>query len=235
VKANVRNLPIKGLICLALGLITLALYLPSLSHDFLAYDDQEYVTENPHVQAGLTGHSLVWAFGFHAGNWHPLTWLSHMLDCQLYSLKPAGHHLTNVLLHVASILLLFLVLNRMTGAVWRSAFVAALFAWHPLHVESVAWVAERKDLLCAFFWMLTLSSYARYAARPGAGRYFPALGLFALGLMSKPMMVTLPFVLLLLDYWPLQRLQLKTQNSKPCPALCGKKSRSLLWPPSPVL
>jgi len=218
VKAHFRNLRAEGLICLALGLITLALYLPALRHDFLAYDDQEYVTENPQVPAGLTGHNLIWAFGFHAGNWHPLAWLSHMLDCQVYGLQPAGHHLTNVLLHVASVLLLFLVLNRMTGAVWRSAVVAALFAWHPLHVESVAWVAERKDLLCAFFWMLTLWSYAQYAARPGAGRYWLTLGWFALGLMSKPMMVTLPFVLLLLDYWPLQRLQLKT-----LPALVREK------------
>ena len=153
----------KWLICLALGLITLALYLPALSHDFLGYDDQQYVTENTQVQAGLTGHGVVWAFGRHAGNWHPLAWLSHMLDCQLYGLKPAGHHLTNVLLHFANTLLLFLLLNRMTGALWRSALVAALFAWHPLHVESVAWVAERKDVLSAFFWMLTLWAYARYA------------------------------------------------------------------------
>ncbi len=188
-----------------LALVTLAMYLPVLYHGFVQYDDQQYVTDNPRVQAGLTWHGLVWAFGFHAGNWHPLTWLSHMLDCQLYGAWAGGHHLTNVLLHVASTLLLFSVLNRMTNAVWRSAAVAALFAWHPLHVESVAWVAERKDVLCAFFWMLTLWLYARYAAKPSIARYLFALGSFALCLMSKPMGVTLPFVLMLLDYWPLKR------------------------------
>jgi protein O-mannosyl-transferase len=193
------------LIYAGLALVTLVVYLPALHHSFVEYDDQQYVTENPRVQAGLSWRGLVWAFGFHAGNWHPLAWLSHMLDCQLYGAWAGGHHLTNVLLHVASTLLLFSVLNRMTNAVWRSAAVAALFAWHPLHVESVAWVAERKDVLCAFFWMLTLWFYVRYAARPSIARYLFALGSFALCLMSKPMGVTLPFVLLLLDYWPLNR------------------------------
>jgi hypothetical protein len=164
VTTRTSNLAGLGWICLALGLITLAVFWPSLAHDFLSYDDQAYVTENPHVRAGLTWPGVVWAFeSFSVTNWHPLTWLSHMLDCQLYGLKPAGHHLTNLLLHTASTLLLFLVLNRMTGALWRSACVAALFAWHPLHVESVAWVAERKDVLSAFFFMLTLWAYARYA------------------------------------------------------------------------
>ena len=188
-----------------LALVTLAVYLPALHHGFLEYDDQQYVTDNPRVQAGLTWTGLVWAFGFHAGNWHPLAWLSHMADCQLYGARAGGHHLTNVLLHVASTLLLFAVLNRMTDALWRSAAVAALFAWHPLHVESVAWVAERKDVLCAFFWMLTLWLYVRHAARPSIARYLFALGAFVLCLMAKPMGVTLPFVLLLLDYWPLKR------------------------------
>src|SRR5208283_586518 len=190
-----------------LALVTLIVYLPVLHHGFVEYDDQQYVTDNPRVQAGLTWTGLAWAFGFHAGNWHPLAWLSHMLDCQLYGAWAGGHHLTSLLLHVASTLLLFYVLNRMTGAVWRSAAVAALFAWHPLHVESVAWVAERKDVLCAFFWMLTLCLYVRYAARPSAGRYLPALGSFLLCLMSKPMGVTLPVVLLMLDYWPLNRMR----------------------------
>jgi protein O-mannosyl-transferase len=189
-----------------LMLVTLALYLPALWHGFVEYDDQQYVTDNPHVQAGLTWKGLVWAFGFYAGNWHPLAWLSHMLDCQLYGANAGGHHLTSVLLHTASTLLLFSVLNRMTNALGRSAAVAALFAWHPLHVESVAWVAERKDVLCAFFWMLTLWFYVRYAGRPSRGRYLCALGSFVLCLMSKPMGVTLPFVLLLLDYWPLKRM-----------------------------
>ena len=189
-----------------LALVTLALYLPALHHGFVEYDDQQYVTDNPRVQSGLTWAGFVWAFGFHAGNWHPLAWLSHMLDCQLYGASASGHHLTNILLHVASTLLLFSVLNRMTGTLWRSAAVAALFAWHPLHVESVAWVAERKDVLCAFFWMLTLWFYVRYASQPSIPRYLFTLGSFVLCLMAKPMGVTLPFVLLLLDYWPLQRM-----------------------------
>ena len=226
------NLASRWWICLALGLITLGVFWPSLTYDFLSYDDQAYVTENPHVRAGLTWPGVVWAFkSFSVTNWHPLTWLSHMLDCQLYGLKPAGHHLTNLLLHTASTLLLFLVLNRMTGALWRSAGVAALFAWHPLHVESVAWIAERKDVLSTFFFMLTLLAYERYAERsitPHASRithhvslfYLLTLLFFALGLMSKPMLVTLPFVLLLLDYWPLRRVQLSTLNSQP----------STLWP-----
>jgi len=205
-------------ICLALGLATLALYLPSVGHEFIDYDDQQYVTDNLRVRAGLGWESVGWAFGYHAGNWHPLTWLSHMLDCQLYGLKAGGHHLTNLLLHAVNAMLLFLGLSRMTKILWRSAAVAALFAWHPLHVESVAWVAERKDLLCACFWLLTMGAYARYAEATellpaGSGSRAPvrqwyalALGAFALALMSKPMAVTLPFVLLLLDYWPLHRL-----------------------------
>jgi tetratricopeptide (TPR) repeat protein len=199
-----------------LALVTLVVYLPTLYHGFVEYDDQQYVTDNPRVQAGLTWTGLIWAFGFHAGNWHPLTWLSHMMDCQVFGAWAGGHHLTNVLLHVASTLLLFSVLNRMTSlradasarqadTMWRSAAVAALFAWHPLHVESVAWVAERKDVLCGFFWMLTLWLYVRYAAKPSIARYLCALGSFVLCLMAKPMGVTLPFVLLLLDYWPLKR------------------------------
>jgi tetratricopeptide (TPR) repeat protein len=212
-----QDFRLKAAVCLILGLMTTALYLPSLNHHFLDYDDQQYVTENPHVTGGLTLKGLAWAFGFHAANWHPLTWLSHMLDCQIYGLNPAGHHLSNLILHAIATVLLFLVWNRMTGALWRSAAVAALFGWHPLHVESVAWVAERKDVLSGLFWMLTLWAYARYAAsvrrRVSSEResrtwawYLLALGLYALGLMSKPMVVTLPFVLLLLDYWPLGRL-----------------------------
>ena len=193
-------------IALILALVTLAIYLPAVRHEFLTYDDQQYVTENPHVLGGLAWANVQWAFqAGYASNWHPLTWLSHMLDCQIFGARPAGHHLTNVLLHMANVVLLFLVLLRLTGATGRSAVVAALFAWHPLHVESVAWVAERKDLLCAFFWMLTMLAHARYAAKPGGGRYLVTLGCFSLGLLSKPMIVTLPLVLLLLDYWPLRR------------------------------
>ena len=212
---KVRNhqVSVPSLIYAGLALVTLGLYLPLWHHGFVDYDDQQYVTDNPRVQAGLTWKGLVWAFGFHAGNWHPLAWLSHMADCQLYGAQAGGHHLTSVLLHVASTLLLFSVLDRMTGARWQSAAVAALFAWHPLHVESVAWVAERKDVLCAFFWMLTLCSYVRYAEqsqvqRPRTNVYYGlSLLAFACCLMSKPRGVTLPLVLLLLDYWPLNRMR----------------------------
>jgi tetratricopeptide (TPR) repeat protein len=195
-----------GLIYLALALITLGIYAPALQSEFIGVDDPLYVTDNQHVQAGLTEQSIEWAFttGW-ATNWHPLTWLSHMLDVQLFGMKPAGHHLTNVLLHTANALLLFAVLLRFTKKRWPSAVVAALFAWHPLHVESVAWVAERKDVLSCLFWLLTMLAYLRYVEKPGTGRYLLTLLLFAVGLMAKPMLVTLPFVLLLLDYWPLGR------------------------------
>jgi tetratricopeptide (TPR) repeat protein len=209
---------------LALAFATLALYLPTLRDDFLVYDDQQYVTENSAVRSGINAHTTAWAFGRHASNWHPLTWLSHALDCQLYGVHPRGHHLTNILLHTANAVLLLLLLNGMTRSLWRSALVAGLFAWHPLHVESVAWVAERKDVLSAFFFLLTLLSYewyvrARYEVIRNQGSVFSkskrkalvcyglALVLFALALMSKPMVVTLPFVLLLLDVWPLARFK----------------------------
>src|SRR6266508_1994538 len=202
------------LACLVLSCLTLATFWPVTRHDFIIYDDPDYVSENPHVQGGLNWKSVAWAFGTsHTGNWHPLTWLSHMLDCQVFWLKPGYPHLTNVLFHAANTLLLFLVLNRMTAALWRSASVATLFALHPLHVESVAWVAERKDLLSTFFGMLTLWAYARYCEElkvqgtKAKVFYAFALLLFALGLMSKPMLVTWPFVLLLLDFWPLERLR----------------------------
>lgn len=178
-------------------------------HDFVNYDDNLYVTQNRHVQAGLTGEGVIWAFtSMHASNWHPLTWLSHMLDCEIYGLDPKGHHVTNLLLHAANTALLFLVLRWMTGALWRPACVAALFALHPLHVESVAWVAERKDVLSTFFWILTMFAYTWYVKGSSHGRYLLVLLAFALGLMAKSMLVTLPFVLLLLDYWPLRRLSM---------------------------
>jgi protein O-mannosyl-transferase len=242
------------LICVLLGAVTLLTFWSQTGHDFITYDDSLYLTENPHVQQGLTWEGVGWAFRTGAtGNWHPLTWLSHMLDVQLFGLNPGWHHLTSLLLHAVNAVLLFLALRRMTGAVWRSAFVAALFAVHPLHVQSVAWAAERKDALSAFFFMLTLLAYARYARvlslesrvlspepRPGSavcepqttdhaprtrqhvsrstfhGAVFYLLSLFcfALGLMSKPMLVTVPFVLLLLDYWPMHRLRLRTQDSR---------------------
>ncbi len=197
-------------ICLVLAVVSLAVFWQVTQHEFIDYDDPSYVTENSHVQAGLTVEGLKWAFTTsHVGNWHPLTWLSHMLDCQLFGLKPGWHHGMNLLFHIANTLLLFLVLRRMTKKLWPSAFVAALFALHPLHVESVAWVAERKDVLSTFFWMLTMGAYVYYVERPGYQRYLTVLVFFILGLMAKPMLVTLPFVLLLLDYWPLGRLQPK--------------------------
>jgi len=195
-------------ICLGLAAMTFAVFGQTLTHEFIDYDDNAYVYDNPVVSQGLTLKGILWAFSFHADNWHPLTWLSHILDCQWYGLHPGGHHLTNVLLHAATVIVLFLILRRMTGALWRSAFVAAVFAIHPLRVESVAWVAERKDVLSGLFFMLTLGAYVRYASRPwSAARYGLVALLFALGLMCKPMLVTLPLVLLLLDYWPLQRAE----------------------------
>ena len=233
-------------ICLFLAVSTLVVYWPITRHEFVNYDDTDYVTANPLVQAGFTAKGLVWAWQSEVARiWHPLTMLSHMLDCQLYGLKPGWHHLTSLLFHIANTVLLFLLLWKMTGAVWRSGFVAALFALHPLHVESVAWVAERKDVLSTFWFLLTLWAYSRYAEGqerkpegrspkaegrlksegrdPGRrspsrchrfGYYWLALGLFALGLMSKPMLVTLPFVLLLLDYWPLRRFEVQGPKSK---------------------
>ena len=189
--------------------MTFAVFGQTLRHKFVDFDDNVYVYDNPEVAGGLTLKGFVWAFTqVHSENWHPLTWLSHMLDCQLYGLNPGGHHFTNVLLHTANVMALFLVLRRMTGAVWRSAFVAAVFAIHPLRVESVAWVAERKDVLSGLFFLLTMGAYVHYARRPGSAfRYGLVMFLFAMGLMCKPMLVTLPLVLLLLDYWPLQRMR----------------------------
>ena len=187
----------------------LLIYLPVLDYPFIKYDEEQYVTKNPHVLPGISAEGMLWAFRtVDAGFWQPLTWLSHMLDCQIYGLVAGGHHLTNLLLHIANTLLLFLLFKRMTDAFWKSAFVASLFALHPLHVESVVWVADRKDLLSTFFWLLTMGAYLRYVQRPGLSKYLMVLLSFALGLLSKPMLVTLPFVLLLLDYWPLGRLRL---------------------------
>ncbi len=198
----------KLLISLFLVMATVLVFWPVRKHEFLNYDDNEYVTENPQVKGGLTLKGFIWAFATtHAANWHPLTWLSHMLDTELYGLAPGGHHWTSVLFHVANALLLFSILHRITNALWVSGFVAALFALHPLHVESVAWVAERKDVLSTFFWMLTLWAYVYYAEGPGVGRYTLVASFFVLGLLAKPMVGTLPFVLLLIDYWPLRRFR----------------------------
>ena len=226
------------LICLALCISIFAVYWQVWDHSFVNYDDTLYVTKNPHVQDGLTFKDITWSLtATHAGNWHPLTWLSHMLDCQLYGMNPGWHHFSSLLFHTANALLLFLALNRMTGRLWRSAFVAGLFALHPLHVESVAWVAERKDVLSTFFLFLTLLSYIWYVERPGFYRYLLVILCFVLGLMAKPMVVTLPFVLLLLDYWPLGRLPVGRLQGASLPATdplvpsrnVVSHARSLLW------
>ena len=223
------------LIAVLLVLVTIALYWPATGHDFVNYDDKAYVLDNPHVISGLTLGNARWALGSgYAGNWHPVTWLSHMLDCQMFGLNAWGHHLTSVVLHALNVVLVFALLHQMTGAVWRCLFVAALFAVHPLRVESVAWVAERKDVLSGCFGLLALIFYARWAGRSVISNQWPvtsgqasgpnttnkatrhtphatvsyllSLGCFALGLMSKPMLVTWPCVMLLLDYWPLRRM-----------------------------
>jgi tetratricopeptide (TPR) repeat protein len=200
-------------ICVALVLTTIIAYEPVRHNGFISFDDNAYIVENSYVKSGFTLRNLVWAFTkTHAYNWHPLTWVSHMLDCQLYGLNPVGHHSTSLFFHVMNTLLLFLVFNRITGSVWPSAFVAALFALHPLHVESVAWASERKDVLAGFFWLVVMWSYARYVEGPTVKRYLVVLIVFAFGLMAKQMLVTLPFVLLLLDYWPLGRLRIKRRS-----------------------
>src|SRR5229473_5530400 len=195
-------------LCLLLGCLTWLVFAQTLTHQFINFDDGTYTYRNSAVIRGITVSGITWAFTHVvAANWHPLTMLSHMLDCSFYGVAPGGHHLTNVLLHTAATVLLFLVFWSMTAALWRSALVAAVFAIHPLHVESVAWIAERKDVLSAVFFVLTIGAYAHYVRRRTVLRYVGVLACFALGLMAKPMLVTLPFVLLLLDYWPLNRGQ----------------------------
>jgi hypothetical protein len=256
IKANERSKP--WLAGLVLIIATFAIYWPVRHHDFVLYDDPEYVSENATVQAGITTYGLMWTFvDAHVANWHPITWISHMIDCQLFGMNPGAHHLVNVAFHCANTALLFVLLRTTTGALWRSAFVAAVFAWHPLRVESVAWISERKDVLSGFFFMLTLLAYARYAKTralysnipspsqvpgpswrfsifnsqfsifscgksafcfPFSGRqfYFLSLVFFTLGLLSKAMLVTMPFILLLLDLWPLNRIDHETTASRVC-------------------
>jgi protein O-mannosyl-transferase len=195
-------------ICLSLVVLVWLVFGQTLWHDFINYDDPRYVYENTTITSGLSISGIAWAFThIHSMNWHPLTTISHMLDCQLYGLKAGWHHFTNVFLHTIAVILLFIALQQMTGAFWRSGFVAALFAIHPLRVESVAWIAERKDVLSGFFFMLTLLAYVYYVRLPQIRRYLIVVFVFACGLMSKPMLVTLPFVLLLLDSWPLERIK----------------------------
>ena len=202
------------IICVFLVLATLTVYGQTRTHDFIGYDDDKYVTQNRFVSQGLSREGVIWAFSStHASNWHPVTWLSHMLDVELFGMNAGAHHLTNLFFHILNSLLLFTVFRKMTARVWQSAIVALLFALHPLHVESVAWVAERKDVLSTFFWLLTIWSYARFARNPVMVRYLAVVGFFAIGLMAKPMVVTLPFVLLLLDYWPLNRFKAGQTNN----------------------
>jgi protein O-mannosyl-transferase len=197
-------------ICALLAAITWVVFAKTRGYPFVTYDDPQYVYENAKVAAGLSPEGIFWGLTHTVGgNWHPLTVISHMLDCQLFGLKPAGHHFTNVFLHTTAVILLFVVLRAMTRTFWQSVFVAALFAIHPLHVESVAWISERKDVLSAVFFMLTLGAYVRYVRKRSLSWYLLALLVFALGLMSKPMLVTVPFLLLLLDYWPLKRFALE--------------------------
>ena len=201
-----RNAPI--LVSVLLVLMTAVVFARVIGFDFTIYDDDVYVTKNPAVQAGLNRLTLEWAFRtMYNANWHPLTWISYLLDSRLFGIDSHAFHAVNLLLHMANVVLLFLLLRRMTSSLWKSALVAALFAVHPLHVESVAWVAERKDVLSTLFWILTMWAYVRYTERPDTVRQVIVLVLFALGLMAKPMLVTLPLILLLMDYWPLQRLK----------------------------
>jgi hypothetical protein len=199
-------------IAFVLTIITAVVYSGVFKNDFINFDDNVYVTSNTHIQQGLSWEGVMWAFTtIYGSNWHPLTWISHMLDIQFFGLNPAGHHLTNLIFHILATLLLFGFLRYATGKVWVSSLVAALFALHPVHVESVAWVAERKDVLSAIFWFLTLWAYVYYTRSPNKRKYALVLILFAFGLLAKPMLVSLPFILLLLDYWPLERMTLNRQ------------------------
>jgi Flp pilus assembly protein TadD len=216
---NRRLLP-----ALLLAALVVLIYAQAGGHDFLVCDDDRYVYDNARVRGGLTADGVAWAFSStETYNWHPLTWISHMADVSLFGLAPGPHHLVNVFLHAANAILLFLLLARLTGASWRSFFAAALFAVHPLHVEPVAWIAERKELLCACFFLLSLLAYERYARHGGTARYLAVVILFVLSLLSKPMSVTLPFVLLLLDHWPLGRLALPETDRLPVRRLLVEK------------
>lgn len=203
----------KYLIIFALIAVTLAVYWRAADCEFVNYDDPGYVTENSHVLTGLSRENVLWAFAAsEMSNWHPITWLSHMLDCQIYGVDPKGHHFTNIFLHITNVVLLFVFLGCFTGSTWRSGFVAALFALHPLHVESVAWISERKDVLSTLFFLLTILAYSSYVKKSGPARYLLCLAAFILGLMTKPMLVTLPILLILIDYWPLKRISFESKK-----------------------
>jgi protein O-mannosyl-transferase len=220
------------LICVVITVLTLAAYGRMIDHGFVSFDDDDYITDNAVVRQGLTLDGLVWAFASpHVHNWHPLTWLSHMADVQLFGLHAGGHHLVGLFLHTVNALILFLILRSMTGALWQSGAVAALFALHPLHVESVAWAAERKDLLSTLFWLVTLGFYLRYVKQPGIRRAWPVYLSYAAALMAKQMAVTLPFLLLLLDYWPLGRL--RPASAAPAAGNPARKAVSVVQQPKP--
>jgi Flp pilus assembly protein TadD len=209
-KMNISLSRQKLIVYVILTVITLAIFWQVHQYDFVNIDDDEYVKGNYHVQSGMTLDGISWAFSTNAaGFWHPLTWLSFMFDYQIHGLNAGGYHITNLILHILSTLLLFWLFNRMTGAIWKSAFVAALFAFHPLHVEPVAWIANRRDVLSVFFWMLTLCLYVYYTEKPVIKRYLLVVFCFVCALMSKPIVITLPLILILMDYWPLARLQSK--------------------------
>jgi len=219
------------LLGLLIAVATVSVYFPVSHHPFLNYDDEAYIVNNSHIKSGLDWDTFSWAFTtFYQFNWHPLTWLSHAWDVQMFELDPGGHHDTNLLLHVVNALVLFWVLQRATGYVGRSAMVAALFALHPINVESVAWVSQRKNLLSMLFFLLALEAYRRYVLEPRAGRYIMVAALFALGLMAKPQVVTFPFVLLLWDYWPLRRMAVTgPQSSSATPTAPPLPARSFVW------
>lgn len=221
--------PLTLLITLIITALTLVPYIRVARYPFLTYDDLLYVFQNPHVMSGLTWGTVKWALtSLEVANWHPLTWMSHALDWQIYGPHAGGHHVTSLLLHITNALLFYFLLLRITGATWQSFFAAALFATHPLNVESVAWIAERKTLLCTFFFLLGLGAYGWYCRRPGVGRYLVVAALFLLGLASKPMVITFPFVLLLLDFWPLGRVERWTSASAQFQVLQARFSRLIL-------
>src|SRR5437762_4482942 len=219
------------LILLGLAAVTFGIYAQVIGHRFITFDDLSYIEENPMVNRGVTLAGLGWAFTtFHSENWHPLTWIAHMIDSQLFGTIAGGHLLVNALIHAANTLLVFWFLLRTTHARWSSALVAALFALHPLHVESVAWAAERKDTLSTFFGLLSLIAYTRYAEAPSIRRYAWVAIMLALGLMAKPMLVTWPFVMLLLDYWPLGRFEITSRPPSRSFGAAGREVATKVWP-----
>lgn len=221
--------------CLLLVAVTLAFYNPIVHNQFTDFDDSVYILRNSQVQSGLTWDTVKWSFTtFHAGYWHPLTWLSHALDCQFFHLNPAGHHYINLLFHAINAVLLFLLLWRATGLTWPSFFVSLLFALHPINVESVAWAAERKNVLSMLFFLLAMLAYDRYARTGRRHLYGEVTALFALGLMAKPQIVTLPFVLLLWDYWPLQRMRIASRETCPTPVFAQRSFSFLVWEKFPL-